>query len=147
MYYFSALSDLMQTRGLDATILRSIFKGDLGKFSPALRLLYMFSAFSNASAAANADAAGGGGTGTVLEKDHTSPAIHAVKDSSPSSFFKDFVPVALFHGSNDHSCPPSVCIELAGILCKGGGRVHTRLYEGLSHTGGGGGHPRFISQL
>lgn len=136
-YDLITMADHMHGRGLDASILRWICRGDLEHYSPTRRVLRRV-------------AAEGGLTEWLGDREDPpcppssplSPSFFssAASPSSASGYglrtlpFASFPPCALFHGRSDLSVPVAISAALASALEAGGARVHLQAYAGLSHT-------------
>lgn len=121
-YNLTALKSHFQQRGLDASILQWICRGDVARYSPT-ELLRQFS------------------RGV---EDSLPPPVAALFTSNPSSSSSShppagplaaFPPVLLIHGSKDKTIPVSISAELEQVLTSGGCPLVSALtYSGWSHT-------------
>lgn len=110
------LQSHLHHRGLDASILDQVCRGDVRRYSP-IALVSLLQQIADA----DADAETEDGTEKGASRDR-------------KCALKTMPPVALFHGCQDKSVPASVSIAFARTLRQAGVRTSVVMYSEWSHT-------------
>lgn len=159
-YDLTTLVSHFHDRGLDSSILQSICKNDIKKYSPTIELIDIINQSKlninlpeinniveevinqkNINKTNNKKNFNKKKNGKYMKKKQfiefeeiKLEEVEVQVKNESISCLKQFPPVALFHGSNDLTIPVESVNELASVLKEGGGEVYLSIYNDSSHT-------------
>jgi acetyl esterase/lipase len=155
-FNLTTLATHFHNRGLDSSILQSICKNDLKKYSPTMEFIDVIneSKLNINQTEINTSVKNVINQKKINKKRNNKKynkkkigkdlkelvEIEEIKqekviiNNETNPCFKQFPPVALFHGSNDLTIPIESVNEFASVLREGGGDVNLSIYKDSSHT-------------